>query len=176
MTAQLVPLTPRDIADRLKRGEIALVDIRDPDEFAREHVEGAVSLPLAKLEQARLNLGPAREVVFHCRSGARTANACDRLLAIADGSAFVMAGGLEAWKREGLPTSVDRKRPIELMRQVQMTAGGLVLAGVVLGAFVHPAWLAVSAFVGAGLVFAGASGWCGMARLLQLMPWNRVRA
>jgi rhodanese-related sulfurtransferase len=176
MTAYMNPLTPREIADRLTRREITLVDIREPDEFAREHIEGAVSLPLSKLEQAHLNLGPARNVVFHCGSGARTSNACGRLLAIADGSASVMDGGLNAWKREGLPTSVDRKRPIEIMRQVQITAGGLVLTGVTLGAFVHPAWLAASAVIGAGLVFAGASGWCGMARLLQLMPWNRVRA
>lgn len=45
----------------------------------------------------------------------------------------------------------------------QMTAGGLVLAGVLLGAFVSPWFLTLSAFVGTGLMFAGASGWCGMA-------------
>jgi rhodanese-related sulfurtransferase len=176
MTANLSPLTPREIADRLSRREITLVDIREPDEFAREHIDGAVSLPLSKLEQAHLNLAPARNVVFHCGSGARTSSACSRLLAIADGSASVMDGGLNAWKREGLPTQVDRKRPIEIIRQVQIAAGGLVVAVVALGAFVHPAWLAASAVVGAGLIFAGASGWCGMARLLQVMPWNRLRA
>ena len=67
----------------------------------------------------------------------------------------------------------DRKQPIEIMRQVQITAGSLVVIGVVLAFTVAPAFIALSAFVGAGLVFAGVSGWCGMAKLLALMPWNR---
>jgi predicted branched-subunit amino acid permease len=60
------------------------------------------------------------------------------------------------------------------MRQVQIAAGSLVVIGVLLGALVHPGFYALSAFVGAGLVFAGVSGFCGMARLLVLMPWNRA--
>jgi hypothetical protein len=59
------------------------------------------------------------------------------------------------------------------MRQVQIEAGSLVLLGIVLGVWVAPAFLGLSAFVGAGLAFAGLSGWCGVARLLALMPWNR---
>ena len=60
------------------------------------------------------------------------------------------------------------------MRQVQIVAGSLVLLGVVLGTTVSPLFLLLSGFVGAGLVFAGLSGWCGMAQLLALAPWNRV--
>ena len=52
----------------------------------------------------------------------------------------------------------------------------LFLAGVLLGVFVAPAFLGLSAFVGAGLLVAGATGWCGMAKLLQRMPWNRAAA
>jgi hypothetical protein len=70
-----------------------------------------------------------------------------------------------------LPTLVDRRRPIELQRQVQITAGGLVLLGVLLS-LGWPWFLALSMFVGAGLIFAGVSGTCGMARLLQRAPWN----
>ncbi len=51
--------------------------------------------------------------------------------------------------------------------------GVATLIGVLLGWFVAPAWFGLSAFVGAGLMFAGISGWCGMATLLQAMPWNR---
>jgi len=68
---------------------------------------------------------------------------------------------------------VDQRQPLEIMRQVQIVAGGLVLLGVALGVWVAPAFLGLSAVVGAGLAFAGVSGWCGMARLLALMPWNR---
>jgi hypothetical protein len=48
--------------------------------------------------------------------------------------------------------------------------------GGLLGAAVSPAFYLLSAFVGAGLVFAGATGFCGMARVLELMPWNRRAA
>ncbi|MDW8399764.1 MAG: DUF2892 domain-containing protein, partial [Acetobacteraceae bacterium] len=80
---------------------------------------------------------------------------------------------LEAWKAAGLPVAEDRRQPIELMRQVQIAAGSLVLVGVLLGALLHPGFFALSGFVGAGLVFAGATGTCGLAQLLRLMPWNR---
>ena len=61
------------------------------------------------------------------------------------------------------------------MRQVQIAAGSLVLLGLILSQTVAPAWILLCWFVGAGLTFAGLSGFCGMARLLALMPWNRVR-
>ncbi len=83
-------------------------------------------------------------------------------------------GGLDAWKKTGLSVDVDTKQPMEIMRQVQISAGSLVVIGVLLGASLHPAFYALSAFVGAGLVVAGVTGFCGMARFLALMPWNRA--
>jgi hypothetical protein len=62
------------------------------------------------------------------------------------------------------------------MRQVQITAGSLVALGTALGWFVSPWFLILSGFVGCGLMFAGLSGWCGMAMMLGRMPWNRVKA
>lgn len=59
------------------------------------------------------------------------------------------------------------------MRQVQIAAGALVLLGVILGYGVAPGFFLISGVVGAGLLFAGISGFCGMARLLMKMPWNR---
>jgi len=97
---------------------------------------------------------------------------------VPDGMAqFVLENGLNGWKGAGLPLSgPDASRPLPLMRQVQLVAGLLVLAGVTLGFLVAPPWFGLAAFVGAGLSFAGASGWCGMARLLAVMPWNRAAA
>ena len=86
----------------------------------------------------------------------------------------MLDGGLEAWKRAGLPVIEDRSAPLPLMRQVQIVAGSLVLLGVVLGFLLGPAWFGLAGFVGAGLVFAGVTGFCGMARLLARLPWNRV--
>jgi len=176
MTAILTPLSPRDVAARLQSGRAVLVDIREPDEFAREHLPGAVSAPLSAFEQAHLDIGPGRDVVFMCRSGARTGAHCDRLAARIDGAAYVLEGGLNGWKAAELPVAVDRKAPLELMRQVQIAAGGLALLGALLAWLVHPGFIALSGFVGAGLLLAGISGFCGMARLLAVMPWNRTRA
>ena len=148
-----------------------LVDIREADEHARERVPGARNNPLSRLATIEAPVGKA--VIFHCRSGARTAANASRLAGVADCEAYIIEGGLEAWKKAGLPVAVDRRQPIEIMRQVQIVAGSLVLLGVVLGVWVAPAFLGLSAFVGAGLAFAGITGWCGMARLLAVMPWNR---
>ena len=117
--------------------------------------------------------GGAKTVVFHCRSGARTAANAQRLASAAGCEAYVLEGGIDAWKKAGLPVAVDQRQPIEIMRQVQITAGSLVLLGVILGTWVAPAFYGLSAFVGAGLMFAGISGWCGMAKILAVMPWNR---
>ena len=61
------------------------------------------------------------------------------------------------------------------MQQVQIAAGGLVLLGLIMSKLLAPGWIALSWFVGAGLVFAGITGFCGMARLLAVMPWNRLQ-
>ncbi|MNK20951.1 Inner membrane protein YgaP [compost metagenome] len=169
----LISLSPADVAARLKARTAVLVDVREPDEHAREHIVGAVAAPLSGFEAAHLALTPGKDVIFMCRSGNRTAGNCDRLAARVDGPAHVLAGGLDAWKKAGLPVKTDTKQPLELMRQVQMAAGGLILVGALLGTLAHPAFWGLSAFVGAGLFVAGATGFCGMARLLAVMPWNR---
>lgn len=174
MKASLTSLPPADVATRLKQGKAILVDVREPDEFAREHVAGAVSAPLSAFDAAHLGAGDMA-VVFTCRSGARTAANCDRLAARVEGSAFVMEGGLGAWKAAGLPVIQDREAPLEMMRQVQIAAGGLALLGVILAVGVHPGFMGLSAFVGAGLMVAGLTGFCGMAKVLAVMPWNRTR-
>lgn len=173
MTAQLVPLSPADVGQRLASGKAVLVDIRDADEYARSHIAGAQSVPLSQIDTAHLSLTPGADVVFTCRSGTRTGLACDRLAARVEGTAYVLEGGIDGWKRAGLPLAEDRKAPLEIMRQVQIAAGSLVLLGVLLGFMVSPAFFGLSAFVGAGLTFAGVSGFCGMAKLLMLAPWNQ---
>lgn len=175
MTAtSLTKLAPSEVADRLAKRRAVLVDIREPDEFRRRHVKGALSRPLSAFEQAHLKIEPGRDVVFACKTGMRTGAACDRLAASAAAPAYVLDGGLDAWAAAGLPMASDAKAPLEMMRQVQIGAGSLVLLGVVLGFLAHPGFFGLAAFVGAGLTFAGLTGFCGMARLLALAPWNRT--
>src|SRR5690606_5702450 len=169
----LISLSPADVAARLKADQAVLIDVREPDEHAREHIAGAVTAPLSVFEGAELSLKPGKDAIFMCRSGSRTAGNCHRLAALIDGPAHVLEGGLAAWQTAGLPVRAERKPPLEPMRQVQMAAGGLILLGGALGVMVHPGFWGISAFVGAGLFVAGATGFCGMARLLAVMPWNR---
>lgn len=173
MTA-LASIDPRTAKTWIDAGRAVLIDIREPMEHAREHIPGARLVPLSRLDQAAPTPQPGRCAIFHCRSGSRTQQAADRLAALGFAEAYVLAGGLENWKAAGLPVVLDRKAPIDLMRQVQIAAGSLVLLGVLLGLTLSPWFLAISAFVGAGLVFAGVTGFCGMARLLARMPWNRA--
>lgn len=173
-TTTLTKLDPATVAEGLKAGRLTLVDIRDGDEHAREHIRGAVSLPLSGVEEAHLKIEPGQAVVFHCRSGMRTEANCERLAARVEGEAFVLEGGLDAWKQAGLPVAENRKAPLPMNRQVQIAAGILILTGVATGYLLHPACFVLSGFVGAGLTFAGLSGWCGMANVLAAMPWNRA--
>jgi rhodanese-related sulfurtransferase len=174
MTATLTTLKPDRVADLLKHSRAILIDIREPDEFARRHVAGALSRPLSAFESAHLVIKPGQDVVFTCKTGMRTNANCQRLAAAVEGEAFVLEGGLDGWTAAGLPVAEDRKAPLEMMRQVQIGAGVLVLAGVGLGLTAHPAFLVVALVVGAGQTLAGVTGWCGMARLLAWAPWNRA--
>ncbi len=180
MTAVLTELDPRAVADRLKAGAV-LVDIREPNEFAQAHIAGALLRPLSSFEAAHLKIEPGRDVIFTCGSGMRTGAACARLTAAVDGEAFVLRGGLNAWKQAGLPVQAGQAtaprqdtRPEGVMRQVLLVAGLLVLSGGALGWLVHPGFFVLTAIVGAGLTFAGASGICLMTRILALAPWNRA--
>lgn len=169
-------ISPARAAELLRQGAV-LIDIREADEYARERIPGARHHALSRID-AETPVKPGDDVlVFHCRSGARTRGHAARLAAAAcDCEAYILDGGIDAWKRAGLPVAVDRGKPIDLMRQMQITAGSLALAGVLLGTWLSPVFYLLSAVIGAGLVFAGVSGACPMVRLLKLMPWNRHTA
>jgi rhodanese-related sulfurtransferase len=165
----LPTITPQQAKELIVQGA-TLIDIRDPDEHARERIAGARNIPLAAL--AKLEGQPA-PIIFHCRAGRRTADNAAKLGEAAGCEAYIVGGGIEAWKQAGLDVVVDRSQPIEINRQVMIAAGSIVLLGMLLGFFVAPQFYALAVFIGAGLVFAGISGWCGLAKLLGLMPWNR---
>ena len=171
----LPKISPQQAREMLSAGAL-LIDIREADEYAREHVAGARHLPLSKLDAADLGGERATPIIFHCRSGARTAGNAPRLAAKSGGAcdAFIVDGGLDAWRKAGLPVVTDHRQPLELQRQVQIAAGSLAFFGTLLGLLVSPWFFAVPLFVGAGLTTAGVTGFCGMARLLVHMPWNRA--
>jgi rhodanese-related sulfurtransferase len=171
--ANLQTISPTRAADLVRSGAV-LVDIREADEHARENIPGARHHALSRVDRDSPVRSGDDVLIFHCRSGARTKGNAPKLAAAAQNcQAYILDGGLDAWKKAGLPVTLDRSQPIDIMRQVQIVAGSLVLTGVVMGVLVTPAFYALSGFVGAGLLFAGVSGYCGMSRLLAVMPWNR---
>jgi rhodanese-related sulfurtransferase len=173
MTA-VAKIKPDAAQKLLGQKKALLVDIREPLEYAREHIIGARHVPLSGFDKADFSSEADKTAIFCCKSGMRTGANVERILATGFKTVYLLEGGLDAWKKAGLPLHENKKIPIDIMRQVQITAGSLVLLGTVLGIFVNSVFLAVPAFIGAGLTFAGISGWCGMAKLLNLMPWNRI--
>jgi rhodanese-related sulfurtransferase len=164
---------PHELAEQLGAGNLTIVDVREPVEYAGGHIPGSHNIPLSRLGQTTLPEGP---LVLVCHSGNRSSRALAELLRrghphpVAD-----LEGGVPAWQQAGYGLKRRQGAPMPLMRQVQIAAGTLVLLGVILSRTVAPGWIWLAGFVGAGLVFAGISGFCGMARLLSAMPWNRVR-
>jgi rhodanese-related sulfurtransferase len=169
-------ISPRRLAELHASGTIDLLDVRTPAEFRELHAAGARNVPLDRLDPAAVMR--AREggepLYVICRSGSRGRQACAKFLAAGFPNVVNVEGGTLAWAECGLPVVRGRKA-ISLERQVRITAGLLVLLGALLGWLVHPALAALSAFVGAGLVFAGVTDTCGMGLLLARMPWNRVK-
>jgi rhodanese-related sulfurtransferase len=171
--------TPAQLRQWLRSGEAVVIDVREPDEFAREHIAGATLLPLSRFDpaQALSKAKPGQRIVMQCKSGRRSADAC-RLaapLAASGLPVFTLAGGIEAWKKDNLPVELNTKASgISVMRQVQLVIGLCVLAGSSLAWFVDPRFVGIPAFFGAGLTFAGASGTCALATVIGWMPWNKA--
>ena len=171
-------VSPREFETlRQQNPSVALIDVRTPLEYRAVHAEPAQLVPLDQLDprqlmEARNGNRQPPPIYFICKSGSRAAEACEKMQAAGVGNALSIDGGTEAWERAGLPV-VRGKAAMSLERQVRIAAGSLVLIGLALGWFVHPYLYGLSAFVGAGLVFAGVTDWCGMGMLLARMPWNR---
>ncbi len=168
-------ISPEKALEMVKAGEARLVDVRESSEYAAEHISGARLVPLSIAQSYPLkdDDAPEKPVIFFCRTGKRTENNAALLSSLAGNvPSYQVQGGITGWKQAGLPVEQSRV-PFPMFRQIQISAGLLVLLGI-LGSFVwHPMyWLA--AFVGAGLVFAGVTGFCGLALLLAKMPWNRT--
>ena len=169
----LQEIDPLTVKSWLDSGKARLVDVREPDEFRHEHIPGAVCVPASELTSGHADQANGTITVLQCNSGARSCVAAEAALSAGAEKAYHLEGGLQAWKSAGLAVERDQSAPLPIMRQVQIIVGSLVVLGVVLAYFVAPAFALLSAFAGAGLAVAGVTGFCGMAKLLAFMPWNR---
>ena len=133
----------------------------------------ARNVPLDQLDPGSLSFSKQEPVYLLCRTGQRASKAAGQLAKSGYAQPVVIEGGTLAWLAANLPVKRAAVRAISLERQVRIAAGSLVLVGVVLGWFVHRAFFGLAGFVGAGLVFAGITDFCGMGLLLAKLPWNR---
>jgi rhodanese-related sulfurtransferase len=170
-------INPEAFARLCNEGKkIDLIDVRTPVEYREVHVAIARNIPLDQLDPAALmhsRNGSAHEPLYLiCRSGSRGQQACEKFLKAGFSNVVNIEGGTMACVEAGLPI-VRGKKAISLERQVRIAAGSFVLLGAVLGWVVHPAFIGIAAFIGAGLLFAGITDTCGMGMLLARMPWNK---
>lgn len=171
MEAKIKKISPGQAREKT---EALWLDVRTPAEHSATHIDGSLLHPLQKLDTGKVKeqLGDSRACIVVCRTGNRSNKAAEALAAAGVENLYVLDGGLEAWEAENLPVNRG-KGGVSLQRQVLMTAGFFVLTGTLLGIFVHPGVLAVPAFFGAGLLFAGITNTCGLAMVLARMPWNQ---
>ncbi|MGW9401282.1 rhodanese-like domain-containing protein [Streptomyces sp. NPDC055642] len=165
---------------RTRLHELIIIDVRTPGEFAGGHLPGALNIPLDRIQRALPDIRHAAErgdVLVVCASGARSENAC-RVLAENGVTAATLSGGTGAWAADGHELHRPRgasRATWGMERQVRLTAGALVLLGLLLGLVVHPAFQIVSAGIAGGLVFSALTNTCGMAAMLAKLPHNRPR-
>lgn len=173
-------IKPHELAELCNAGKtIDLIDVRTPVEYREVHLEVARNVPLDQLDPAALmqvrNGSVNAPVYLICRTGSRSQQACEKFVKAGFSNSVNIEGGTIACVEAGLP-AVRGMKAMSLERQVRIAAGSLVLLGAALGWFVHSAFIGLSAFVGAGLVFAGMTGTCGMGMILARMPWNQAPA
>ena len=176
-----VPIvTPEQLhAEQLAGKSPALVDVRTAAEFRAGHIPGAQLIPGDELSPAtidyrlgRSGLGRDETLYITCHAGPRAARAAEHLRQSGLTNIALIEGGTQRWEQAGLPLRRCGSA-ISLERQVQIAIGSLLILKVVLGYGVHELFFAAAAFIGAGLIFAGVSRWCGMAELMARLPWNR---
>jgi rhodanese-related sulfurtransferase len=150
-----------------------VIDVRTPVEFAEVHVPQARNVPLDELNPGSIPLAKEQPIYLLCRSGQRATKAAEKFAKEGFTQPVVVAGGTLAWIEANLPVTRSAVKVISLERQVRIVAGAIVLSGVLLASLVNFNFIWLSGFVGAGLVFAGITDFCGMGLLLAKMPWNK---
>jgi len=167
-------ISPQELQGLYEGGRsIELIDVRPPAEFQEVHVKYAKNIPLDRLDvQSLLASREGQPLYVICKSGSRGQMACKKFEAAGFTGVYNIEGGTNACVEAGLPV-VRGQKVISLERQVRIAAGAFVVVGAVLALTVNVNWIALSAFVGAGLIFAGITDSCGMGMLLSKMPWNQ---
>lgn len=167
-------ISPQEAKHLKEEDAGSYIDVRTVGEALEEQLPGSVFLPFDLVSKTRLeNLGIADKTpILICRSGTRAKQAAE-CLSLEMTGVTVLKGGIQKWKDAGLPLEKGR-RVIPLERQVLIAAGSMILLFTILGLLISPYFFALAVLMSGGMIFAGATGACGMARLLIMLPWNKA--
>lgn len=182
----MIPVTPQispmELTRRLEGDTRAtVIDVRSPAEYQSGHIPGARLIPVDDLNTRDLadlvdsaEINANNPLYITCHAGKRAEKAAQMLREAGLEHLALVEGGTEAWQKAGLP--INRcDTALSLERQVQIAVGSLLILKVLFGFTVHELFFVAGAAIGAGLIAAGITRWCGMAQLMARMPWNRRR-
>ncbi|MBV6626927.1 MAG: rhodanese-like domain-containing protein [Rivularia sp. (in: Bacteria)] len=159
----------------MEEDKALLIDVREKNEFATEHIPGAKLMPLSHFHPERISNEARRKVVLQCQSGNCSAKVTDKMFLAGLRDITYLKGGLAAWKSAGYPTELNTEEATNIFRQAQIFAGCLVILGIILGAFISPWFLIISGLVGAQLVFAGITDTIALTLLLAKLSYNQPK-
>jgi rhodanese-related sulfurtransferase len=180
MSTQVSTISPQRLHEVKRDGRYApVLDVRSAAEYRAGHIAGAKLIPIDALSADALahafkrpSLGREETLYITCHTGPRALQAAERLQQAGFDNLSLIEGGTQSWEQLGLP--VERcGKALSVERQVQIAIGSLLVLKVFLGFSVHQLFFALVAMIGIGLIVAGTTRWCGMARLIARMPWNR---
>lgn len=166
----------KELHEVMKDGQsIQIVDVREMPEYAADRISASANVPLSQLKSHADRVSRERPIFLVCESDSRANQAGRKFEAMGFNDLTVLKGGLNSWRKESYPLETGQAAVWAMDRQVRFTAGLVILWGIIFSYLIHPLFVLISIFIGAGLVFSAVTDWCGMAILLGKMPWNRVQ-
>lgn len=167
-------LDPNTAKNWLDNNEAVLFDVREVSEYQTESIPSATNKPLSTITLDDLKSANNKKIIIHCQAGKRSLMACEKLKKAGfNRDLWNLDGGINSWKLADFPTKKGDKKVLPINQQVQVSIGSLSLIGIILGVAVSPYWLLLSVITSAGLINSGLTGWCGLAKIIAKMPWNR---
>lgn len=152
--------------------KILLIDVREPEEYNEVHIEGSELIPLGQFDISKIK-DKSKEIIVLCRSGARSARACLRVLQDdPDLNISNLEGGILAWIGNNYPI-IQGKKKISVGNQVMIIVGLVIFLSSLSTLLFSSLFAFLSLFIGLGLLYAGLSGNCMLANFLSKMPWNK---
>lgn len=149
-----------------------LIDVRSKSEHDAGAIPESICIPVESVADFRDTFSKYDRVVLYCNSGTRAKMAAGILSGVGVTNVFIAEGGFPEWRNAGHEVLQKNRSSVSLQRQVFLVVGSAIILSFVLDQ-IFPGARYVSAFFGAGLLFAGATDKCLLGMLLAKLPWNK---